>query len=136
MQPIPPSDAVVDWQSAYGQRFAVAMNDDFNTPEAVAVLFELAQAVNRDHSTELAGQLKALAGVLGLLQRAPDAFLQRSTGAAAEGLTPEQIELKIQERIDARKAKDFATADSVRKELLEAGVVLEDTPQGTIWRRG
>ena len=131
----PAADAAVDWQSPYGLKFTMAMNDDFNTPEAMAVLFELAQAVNREQSAELAAQLKALAGVLGLLQRAPDAFLQRSTGADAEGLTPEQIEARIQERLAARKAKDFATADLVRKELLEAGVVLEDTPQGTIWRR-
>ncbi|MFM8501813.1 MAG: cysteine--tRNA ligase, partial [Fluviibacter sp.] len=61
--------------------------------------------------------------------------LQRSTGADADSLTPEEIEARIQERLDARKTKDFATADRVRKELLEAGVVLEDTPQGTIWRR-
>lgn len=132
---VPAVDAAVDWNSPYGQKFVAAMNDDFNTPEAMAVLFELAQAVNRDQCAKLAGQLKALAGVLGLLQRAPEAFLQRSTGADADSLTPEEIEARIQERLDARKTKDFATADRVRKELLEAGVVLEDTPQGTIWRR-
>ena len=132
---VPPVAADADWQSAHGQKFMAAMNDDFNTPEAMAVLFDLAQSANREQSAELSGQLKALAGVLGLLQRAPDAFLHRTTGADAEGMTPEQIEARIQERLDARKAKDFANADRVRKELLEAGVVLEDTPQGTIWRR-
>jgi cysteinyl-tRNA synthetase len=109
------------------------MNDDFNTPEAVAVLFDLANEVNRTHSAADAGLLKSLAGVLGLLQREPQAFLQAAP--AGEGLAAERIEALIEARVAARKSKNFAEADRSRKELLDAGVVLEDGPKGTIWRR-
>lgn len=109
------------------------MDDDLNTPEAVAVLFDLANEVNRNQSVEAATQLKALAGVLGLLQREPQEFLQ---GAASEGgLDDVAINTRIEARIAAKKAKNFAEADRIRKELLEAGIVLEDSPQGTTWRR-
>jgi cysteinyl-tRNA synthetase len=123
----------VDWNEPHAQRFKAAMDDDLNTPEAVAVLFDLATEVNRNQLQSAAVQLKALAGVLGLLERDPQQFLQG--GASESGLNDAAIDAQIEARIAAKKAKNFAEADRIRKELLEAGVVLEDTPQGTTWRR-
>jgi len=123
----------LDWNSPHTARFKAAMDDDFNTPEAAAVLFDLANEVNRTQSAEAASQLKALAGVLGLLERDPQEFLQ---GAASEGgLDDAAINAQIAARIAAKKSKNFAEADRIRKELLQADIVLEDTPQGTSWRR-
>ena len=127
------TDQAVDWNETHAQRFKVAMDDDFNTPEALAVLFELANEANRTQSVELMAQLKALGGVLGLLQRDAQAFLQG--GAVEGGLDDAAIDAQIEARIAAKKNKDYAEADRIRKELLEAGIVLEDTPQGTTWRR-
>lgn len=123
------ADVEVDWQQPLAVRFKAAMDDDFNTPEAMAVLFDLANELNKSKSTETAGLLKKLAGILGLLQRNPDDFLQ---GEVAQTLN---IDGLIQARAEAKKTKNFAQADAIRKQLLEAGIVLEDTPQGTIWRR-
>ena len=123
----------LDWNSPHTARFKAAMDDDFNTPEAVAVLFDLANEVNRAQSPEAAAQLKALGGVLGLLQRDAQEFLQGSTTAG--GLDDTAINAQIAARIAAKKAKNFAEADRIRKALLEAGIVLEDSAQGTTWRR-
>ncbi len=123
----------IDWNNAYAARFKMAMDDDFNTPEAVAVLFDLANELNKSQSAADAGLLKALAGLLGLLQREPEAFLQ--AGPAEDGWTPERIDAAIVARAAAKKGKQFAEADRIRDELKAAGVVLEDSAAGTTWRR-
>jgi cysteinyl-tRNA synthetase len=128
-----PAEAVaVDWSAPTARRFKAAMDDDFGTPEAIAVLFELANEINRGQAA-LAPVLRALGAILGLLQRDPRAFLQGEAGAA--GLAAEAIDALIAQRAAARKARDFARADAIRGELEAAGVVLEDTPSGTSWRR-
>ncbi len=119
------------------RRFEAAMDDDLNTPEALAVLFELAKEINRlgdqdpARATRLAATLKKLGGVLGLLSQDPEHFLR---GGEA-GLSDEEIERLIEEREQARKRRDWATADRIRDQLKARGIVLEDTPQGTLWRR-
>ena len=127
----PAGSAEVDWKEPHAQRFKAAMDDDFGTPEAVAVLFDLANEVNKGRR-ELTGQLKALGGTLGLLQRDPQSFLQAGGG---DGLPDAEIQARIDARLAARKAKDYARADRIRKELLDLGVVLEDAAGGTTWRR-
>ncbi|MDR5779787.1 cysteine--tRNA ligase [Caballeronia sp. LZ065] len=132
-----PDNQPLDWNEPNAQRFQSAMNDDFNTPLAVSVLFDLAGQVNRSRDPASARQLKGLAGVLGLLVREPRVFLQQAAGTdEAPGLTPQEIEAKIAGRVAAKQAKNYAEADRIRAELLEAGIALEDKPGGsTEWRR-
>jgi cysteinyl-tRNA synthetase len=120
------SETALDWNEPYAKRFKAAMDDDFGTPEAVAVLFELANRVNSGERV-LAGQLKALGGVLGLLQRAPNEFLA--------GKAEDWILQAIADREAARKRKDYAAGDRIRKELADKGIVLEDKGGKTTWRR-
>lgn len=125
-------------EDPYVKRFHQAMDDDFNTPEALAVLFELAREINtvRDATPiaadVLASLLKKLANILGLLTIDADSYLKQTT---AEGLDPAKIEQLIADRITARNNKDFAKADSIRAELAAQGVILEDSNKGTCWRR-
>ena len=119
------------------KRFGEAMNDDFNTPEAIASLFDLASEINRASNAntkqELSQTLKHLAGMIGLLQRSPNEFLQ--SGTPHTGMSPAQIEEQIAARHAAKLTKNFKEADAIRERLLNDGVVLEDKPSGTVWRR-
>ena len=129
-----PEPVTLDWQAnAHAQAFARAMNDDFGTPAAVAVLFDLATEVNRTGNAQTAGWLRALGGVLGLLQDDPQAYLQRGAGAQAPNTT--DIEEQIAQRAAAKQAKDYARADAIRQALLEQGITLKDSPSGTTWER-
>ena len=117
----------------YTRRFYAAMNDDFGTVEAVAVLFELAGEVNKTNDAHLAGCLKALGGIIGLLQRDPTEFLQG--GAVSDGLSNEEIEDLIAQRKQARADKNWAESDRIRDLLNEHKIILEDNAGGTTWRR-
>jgi cysteinyl-tRNA synthetase len=118
----------IDWSERRAAAFKAAMDDDFNTPVAVAVLFELAAEVNRTRSLEAAALLKALGATLGVLQQAPRRYLQ-----AGNTLDAGNIEERIEARNAAKRARDFALADQIRQELAAQGIELKDSPTGTTW---
>jgi cysteinyl-tRNA synthetase len=125
---VPAIDRVIDWSAPFASAFKSAMDNDFGTPEAVSVLFDLATEVNKTRSPELAGLLRGLGGCLGLLQAEPGRFLQ-----AGAGLEPSAIDALIARRAQAKAERNFAEADRLRQELLSQGIVLKDAPGGTTW---
>ncbi|WP_287802664.1 cysteine--tRNA ligase [Diaphorobacter sp.] len=125
---VAPAPVEVDWAGGYAARFKAAMDEDFGTPEAVAVLFDLAGEVNRSKSPAAAGLLKALGRHLGLLQADPQDFLK-----AGAGLDEAAIQAQIAARAAAKAAKNFAEADRIRNDLLAQGIVLKDSAAGTTW---
>jgi cysteinyl-tRNA synthetase len=127
-----------DWTTPSGQRFREAMDDDFNTPIAVSVLFDLASELNRTRDPAIERELRSLASVLGLLGKPPEQAVQsglRGSDQSSAGLSDSDIDALVIRRTEAKKAKQFAQADQLRAELLAQGVILEDSPTGTRWRR-
>lgn len=142
-----------DESNDYTQRFTAAMNDDFDTPKAMAVLFELASEINKTHNAQLSSCLKKLGGCLGLLQQNAQEFLQSSPApqiispktifnnssvgeATLTTFSKDEINAKIAERTQARQNKDWAKSDQIRDELAQQGIILEDKAGVTTWRRG
>jgi cysteinyl-tRNA synthetase len=130
-----PSAGGIDWQQPFAQRFKAAMDEDFGTPEAVAVMFDLASEINRNRDVEMAGLLRALGGTLGLLQNDPVAFLQAGSAGSGSELGEAAIVALIGQRAAAKAAKDFKESDRIRQDLLAQGVVLKDSATGTTWER-
>lgn len=143
---VPATEVQLDWNNPYAARFKAAMDDDFNTPEAMAVLFDLAGEANREKDPHASGLLTVLGSILGLLESDPKDFIQASThvlsGAdsvtqsegSAGGIRQIDVDALILQRAEAKKAKNFAEADRIRKALADQGIILEDGPNGTTWR--
>ena len=134
--PTPQGSRSIDWADPYAARFKAAMDEDFGTPEAVAVLFDLASEVNRSRSAAQAVLLRQLGGLLGLLQEDPTRFLQGGQGAAGAATDVQaHVEAQIAARAAAKAAKNYAEADRIRQALAAEGIVLKDSPAGTTWER-
>ena len=152
LREIPPADVAVDWSdgadNTFAARFRAAMDDDFNTPIAFAVLHDLRGEANRTRSPQLTGLLRALGAQIGLFQADPEAFMKGGAQAQVHGGTGGvkisggapagadlNVDVLVHEREAARKSRDFARADAIRKQLDDAGIVLEDAAGKTIWRK-
>ena len=133
LRDVPPISVDIDWNNDFAARFAAALNEDFDSHGAISVLFELAGEVNRQRNAELSGLLKALGAVIGLLERDPTVYLRGA--AVAGGLDDAAIEQLIVDRRSAKKERNFAEADRIRDVLKADGIILDDSPQGTSWRR-
>ncbi|WP_250657982.1 cysteine--tRNA ligase [Alkalimarinus coralli] len=131
-----------DYLNEYRARFQSAMNDDFNTPEALAVMFDLVKELNRAKADsdgrvgKLAGLLKEFGEILGVLQLDAEAFLKSSGSFGEDLISEEEVEMLIADRVNARNSKDWAESDRIRDYLKDAGIILDDRKEGTVWRRG
>jgi cysteinyl-tRNA synthetase len=141
LRDVPPAD-LAEPDSDYGRRFQAAMDDDFNTPEALATLFELTREVNRARDRDavaagrLAASLRVLGGRLGILQADPELYLRGAQGSVDSGLDDAAIDALVAQRDQARAERAWAEADRIRDQLTALGIVLEDASGGTQWRRG
>ena len=123
------NDYKIDWDSKYANEFKKALNDDFNTPVAIAVMFELALKINKNQNIEDINLLVKLGNIIGVLNDDAEIFLKDNFD---EEIDVEDI---IKQRDEAKAAKDYSTADKLRNDLLEKNILIEDTPSGTVWRR-